>query len=317
MKKQSYSRVRGAEPMGFTLIELLVSSIISSRQSFSFERSPQFFERERGRGGKGKPSFPVKRKFSLSPAHSFTLIELLVVIAIIAILAAILLPALNQAREKGRQTACINNLRQINLAHTGYMDDNNGYFVNFTPSMFRGMALRQSNLSYMHLLDFYVPMIEFISVNDYGKCLDILRCPSDEMFNNAHRKGEAGAGENFLKFSKDNPSYGYNYSLCSSVDQNASTHSDYYNKTYSQVKSPSKKLMFTDSYHQGEGARTSNQSDKLTKPQDIAVRHNNGSSILFVDGHIEVLAGAALDKIRLSTGGQYSVYLWPMSEIND
>jgi len=40
--------------------------------------TPLFFESERGRGGKGKLSFPVKRKFSLSTAHSFTLIELLV-----------------------------------------------------------------------------------------------------------------------------------------------------------------------------------------------------------------------------------------------
>ncbi|MBO5668003.1 MAG: hypothetical protein J6S43_02655, partial [Lentisphaeria bacterium] len=45
------------------------------------QKVPLFFERERGRGGKGKLFFLVKRKFSLSPAHSFTLIELLVVIA--------------------------------------------------------------------------------------------------------------------------------------------------------------------------------------------------------------------------------------------
>ena len=96
----------------------------------------------------------------------FTLIELLVVIAIIAILAAMLLPALGIARAKARQTACISNLKQIGLAYQMYLDDFEGWTPMYSnPCDPRGDSLQVGS------------MPPYVTLFNYLKSWKVWACP--------------------------------------------------------------------------------------------------------------------------------------------
>lgn len=184
--------------------------------------------------------------------HRFTLIELLVVISVIALLGAILLPALSLARGKTQETYCANNIKQMMLNFSYYTDDS-GFYPGY--------------------LNWLSGLISLTSTSPYYKG-NMFLCPSDK------------TPQSFLSapFWDFRVSIGYNYLALSK-----SALSHFGGAKITEVRKPSCLIVAGDSGTADWGIFQTSYyviNGRVSYNRPISTRHVGGSNIGFADGHV-------------------------------
>ena len=221
--------------------------------------------------------------------RTFTLIELLVVIAIIAILAAMLLPALNQARAKAKDTKCLGNWKQIGYGFNAYSDDNNA----FTPLHEAGTNDTPAYAKWQdRLLRYVSPSVELV-YNSSFVAAKIFACPSQPQGLNS-----ATIGKN----------YGINYYAWSSGLTPPRAF-------FKRVRRPAERILAADQertsqnpYFLGPGSL----GDAQISADGVSGRHLNsrGTNMIFGDLHVVSMQITSIPKT------QWAVYFWGQNIID-
>jgi prepilin-type N-terminal cleavage/methylation domain-containing protein/prepilin-type processing-associated H-X9-DG protein len=201
-----------------------------------------------------------KIKVELKKVNDFTLIELLVVIAIIAILASMLLPALNKARETAKKIKCAGQLKTMGTYMMMYTDENDGHVHEY----------RENGKYWLDTWNNPTYAIRFLKIKKgaYKEAGNLMDCPSQ-------RDGKAGiAGWTYFN-------YGYNHEPQA------------YKKKITQLKSTSTLACYADSDEaigivsyagRGKGGNIWNNTD--SSGRGVWWGHGRGANISFYDGHV-------------------------------